>query len=71
MIDWNKIEQEFNSFEEGDVIVDDNGDKYLKPIQSIPHHLDGNVISLKDGSIIHFSRINGFHRSSKLMKSSL
>jgi len=65
MIDWDKIKEKFDSIDEGDTFHDNNGNKYLKPVQSIPHHLDGNVISLKDGSIIHFSRINGFYREVK------
>jgi hypothetical protein len=47
---------EFLEFSEGTLLVNKNRDYFIKPEQSFNHHLNGCLINLITGKIIHFSR---------------
>ena len=47
----------YNDMKPGDLAVDTNGILWLKPVQ-VDNHLEGLLISLDDGTVYHYSRLN-------------
>jgi len=56
---WDEIQERFNSIPEGCLTTDEEGNIWLKPAQSITHHLEGMLISLKNGKLSHYSKVMG------------
>ncbi len=58
--DYDNMQEQFHAMPEGSLFAGDikSTTVYLKPQQSASHHLDEMAISLKDGSIIHWSHLS-------------
>ena len=56
-MNWNDISKRFSSIPEGCLVTDKEGTIWIKPVQSIEHHLDDMLVSLKDGSLSHYSKV--------------
>lgn len=56
-MDWNEITEMFNSTPEGNLITDKEGNPWIKPKQDKYFHLDDMLICLKDGKILHYSKV--------------
>jgi hypothetical protein len=54
---WNEITELFVSTPEGSLITDKEGNPWVKPKQDRDFHLDDMLICLKDGKILHYSRV--------------
>jgi len=54
---WDEITERFNAIPEGCLITDGEGNIWIKPVQSRTYHLDDMFISLKDGSVSHYSKV--------------
>jgi hypothetical protein len=53
----NEITELFISTSEGSLITDKDGNPWIKPKQDKTFHLDDMLICLKDGKIVHYSKV--------------
>lgn len=63
-MDWEKLQEKFDAIPEGTILRSQSGNYYLKPEQSIAHHLDYMVIDLFSGRIVHYSNLLDFEETS-------
>lgn len=61
-VDWTAVTKQFESIPVGALCKGNNNSYYLKPAQSKAHHLDGMLINLFTGSIVHYSNTYGLHQ---------
>jgi hypothetical protein len=54
---YERIQEVYQQAQAGDILVDRAGNKWLKPEQSIPHHLEDCLICIGCGTISHYSRV--------------
>lgn len=61
-INWTELTNQFNHLPAGSLYKGNDNSYYIKPTQSQAHHLEGMLINLFTGSIVHFSNLYGLHK---------